>query len=468
MTTASSTPSSASAMPVTPSSPSSPMKAHPFLAVCCGVIFAAAQEQPPLANPQAADPAIAEIDDFLEKLGPRSNGMSTGVNQDDEASLTLFMEDVSDLSALRGAPAKNIDIFGSMDLLATGKAVDLTPLAGLPVESLWIWKVPFTDLSPLKSTRLKKLLIMGAEVTDISPLKDLPLTSLTLWCTNVTDLSPLKGMRLTYLKVDPNEHVRVEDITPLEGMKLESLVFHANGVSKGIDILRQMESLATINQSPAVEFWKQYDSGAALRERVAKAGLKFTRLGGDADGKISLCFHGDDIVDLTPLGDLPVVSLRFMKSRIADLRPLAGTPLRVLFIDSDALTDLSPLRETLVTRLHLNAPNLTSLTSLEGTKLEVLSIKCPKLTDLSPLRDLPLHDLDIRGSGVTDLGPLKGMPLESFRFDPDRITRGLDVLKGIKTLKLINGDKLNEFNQQQDGEEPPEGDLDPFAEPTAE
>ncbi len=397
---------------------------------------------------------------LLEKLGPRAKGMGVGENDDGTLTVSVYMHENPDLSALRGAPVRGMQIMGSMDELASGKIMDLAPLAGMPLETLWIWKVPLKDLSPLKTTRLKKLLIMGASVTDISPLKDLPLTDLELWCTDVSDISPLKGKRLKHLNIDSSESARVTDLTPLEGMELETLKFHANGVTKGIEGVRGMKSLKEINRKTPGDFWKEYDADAPARKMVAKAGLKFTQLYGGADGKIGLWFHGDDLIDLSPLRGLPVESLGFRDSKVSDLRPLADLPLRSLCIRSSDLTDLSPLRGTPITQLYLNCDNLSDLSPLRETKLETLSLRCPKVTDLSALRNLPLKYLNITGCGVTDLSPLKGMSVEDIHFDSERITKGLEVLRGMKTLKQINREEVEAFFKPDDKRGP---DDDPFA-----
>lgn len=447
------------------------------LAICCAVWLlggvSTAEEVDTFARPgsnekpEPVSPAEAELRALLAKLGSRSKGMTLGVNDDGAPTLSVNMDEKTDLSALRGMPARNLQIMGSMDDLASGKIVDLAPLAGMPLETLWIWKVPVKNIAPLKTSRLKKLLIMGAAITDISPLKDLPLTDLDLWCTNVSDISPLKGMHLTRLNIDSSEWARVEDLTALDGMSLESLQFHANGVTKGIEVVRGMKSLKEINQMKPQEFWMKYDAESSVRESVAKAGLKFTKLYGGADGTIGLWFHGGDIVDLAPLRELAVVSLGFRDSKVSDLRPLAGLPLRSLCVKSSALTDLSPLRETPIKELYLDCDNLTDLSPLKETRLETLSLGCPKLTELSAIRNLPLKYLNIRGGGVTDLSPLEGMSVEDIHFDLERITRGLEVLRGMKALKQINYEDVECFWNERDGKKPDRGDknaVDPFVE----
>jgi eukaryotic-like serine/threonine-protein kinase len=41
---------------------------------------------------------------------------------------------------------------------------------------------------------------------------------------------------------------------------------------------------------------------------------------------------------------------------------------------------------------------------------------------------------------ATDLTPLQGMPLEQIRLTPKNITRGLDILRDMKSLKTIGID----------------------------
>jgi hypothetical protein len=56
---------------------------------------------------------------------------------------------------------------------------------------------------------------------------------------------------------------------------------------------------------------------------------------------------------------------------------------------------------------------------------------------LAHFKNMPLMSLWIHNTGVTDLTPLQGMPLEDIRLTPKNITRGLDILRGMKSLKTI-------------------------------
>ena len=88
---------------------------------------------------------------------------------------------------------------------------------------------------------LEQLYITRTKISDISILKDMPLERLDMNGTKVTNFSVLKGM-------------------PLKRIHLPS---HA----KGIDFLRSMSSLVSINNQPAAQFWKEYDAAQAAKAK---------------------------------------------------------------------------------------------------------------------------------------------------------------------------------------------------------
>jgi hypothetical protein len=53
------------------------------------------------------------------------------------------------------------------------------------------------------------------------------------------------------------------------------------------------------------------------------------------------------------------------------------------------------------------------------------------------LKDMPLKALAIENTDITDLTPLKGMRLEYIRLTPKNITKGLDILRDMKSLNTI-------------------------------
>jgi len=184
---------------------------------------------------------------------------------------------VDDLTPLKGMP------LASLDLLSCAQVRDLTPLQGLPLTTLHLnGCTGVRDLTPLKGLRLTTLSLSGCvQVRDLTPLKGLPLITLNLsLCKEVQDLTPLHGLPLTSLGLRGCE--KVQDLTPLQGMPLSSLdLTYCAGVQdltplkelpltslntpknniKGIEVLRQIKSLQTINGIKANEFWKKHDAG---------------------------------------------------------------------------------------------------------------------------------------------------------------------------------------------------------------
>ncbi len=51
-----------------------------------------------------------------------------------------------------------------------------------------------------------------------------------------------------------------------------------------------------------------------------------------------------------------------------------------------------------------------------------------------------LNSLSIDNTGISDLTPLQGMPLEDIRLTPRKFTKGLDILRDMKSLKTIGID----------------------------
>ncbi len=102
------------------------------------------------------------------------------------------------------------------------KLTDLSPLAGLPLETLHVMYTPLSDLTFVREVPLKELQIQDTHVADLGPLRGLRLEGLNLRATQVRDLSPLKGMPLKSLNLWWN-HDRIKDLSPLAGMPLETL-----------------------------------------------------------------------------------------------------------------------------------------------------------------------------------------------------------------------------------------------------
>jgi serine/threonine protein kinase len=122
---------------------------------------------------------------------------------------------ISDLSLFAGLPISGLNMSDSP------APVDLSPLAGTPLDHLSVKNCHITDISPLRSTPLLVLVLgVNPEFEDLTPLQGMKLRELMIYNTNVADLTPLMGMPLTYLNLS---WTKVTDLHPIKGQSLKFL-----------------------------------------------------------------------------------------------------------------------------------------------------------------------------------------------------------------------------------------------------
>ena len=165
--------------------------------------------------------------------------------------------------------------------------------------------------------------------------------------------------------------------------------------------------------------------------------------------------------DLSPLKGAPLKHLVIQGTPVANLAPLKGMPLESIDItECGSLRDISALKGLPITKINLHScPFLRSIDALAGMKLTALNVEgCARLCDISavkgmpleylhvgrtmvgdlaPVKGLPLRQVHLDDSKVTDLTPLAGAPLEQLYFTPRNITKGIDVVRSLKTIKQI-------------------------------
>jgi tetratricopeptide (TPR) repeat protein len=255
-------------------------------------------------------------------------------------------------------------------------------------------------LAELKFSQLDGISLSNAEgLHSLDAVVPFSKTFLDVDFTNVMDLAPLKGLRLNELYVG---YTQVRDITPVAGMKLSSIDFAA---------CRELSDLEPLRDAPLTSI-----SGNASKvndlEPISGAFRRFVNHRG-------ICLRN------TP---------------VFDLRPLRSMVMKDLFLDNTQVRDLTPLKDVEMTELWLSGTRITDLSPLVNQKKlrKLMLMNCWKLTDLSPLKTIKsLKILRIGKTGVTDLSPLKGLELTAIGFTPNRITKGMEVLRDMPSLKRI-------------------------------
>ncbi|MEZ6142699.1 MAG: serine/threonine-protein kinase [Zavarzinella sp.] len=191
--------------------------------------------------------------------------------------------------------------------------------------------------------------------------------------------------------------------------------------------------------------------------------------------------------DLSPIADLPLVTLGIFGGNVQDLspvrqmkslkalhmnnhpfkslEPLRGLPLEALSIWSFRGDTLEPLRGMPLTYLNAGDSLVTDLSPLEGMKLEFLCMNHAKVYDLEPLRGMPLKELLIQNTAVRDISVVKGMTLRKLACNDSPITdlspahgipirvlhanlefpRDREFLLSLKVLESINEKTVQEF-----------------------
>lgn len=169
---------------------------------------------------------------------------------------------------------------------------------------------------------------------------------------------------------------------------------------------------------------------------------------------------GCPVSDIGPLKGMPLEELYMEKTQVEDLSPLTGMPLKKLYLNETPISDLGPLAKTRLEMLNLtdtpvqdigpvkNLPlntlwlrgtQVKNLSPLQGKHLESLDVQDAPVADLSPLRGMgSLRRLNLVRSQVIDLTPLKDLRLTRLLFTPKRIERGLDVVRGMDSLKELD------------------------------
>jgi hypothetical protein len=209
----------------------------------------------------------------------------------------------------------------------------------------------------------------------------------------------------------------------------------------------------------------RYSSNGQFRiqdNRVTAAQLSetgvsdLTPLGGMSLEALDL--RGLPVSDLSPLKGQPVKELYLEDTLVADLKPLKGKPLVSLYLNHAPVTDLSPLRGMPLETLNLLGTRIQSVAPLTGMPLKFLWLNETAVADISPLSDCPLVSLTLHRTQVSDLGPLegshlqrlhigetpvrdlsplKGLHLTRLIFTPARITKGLEVARGMASIREI-------------------------------
>lgn len=151
-----------------------------------------------------------------------------------------------------------------------------------------------------------------------------------------------------------------------------------------------------------------------------------------------LYLEGTKVKDLSPLKGMPLRILRMEQTPVEDLSALAGMKLERLNVFGTQVKDISVVAGMPLNTLWLTDSKVEDISVLKGMKLESLDLEKTAVADLSPIAgNVNLQRLNIAESNVTDLTPLKGLNINRLIFSPEKITKGIEVIRSMPSLQKI-------------------------------
>ena len=359
-----------------------------------------------MAMNDSSDVMLRVYRERLERISPGA-GAGLILEKDGTCSLSIVDREMPDLTPLKGMPISHLELVGT-------KAIDLSSLAGMPLSRVRLVDLRARDLGPLKGMAITFLTVSRAEVTDLGPLTGMPLASLDVSGCPIKTLAPLKGMALTNLDISGT---KVEDFSVLKGMPLASLKLDRLTVSD-----------LTVLKGLRLQKLSLDDTGVS--DLTPLRGMPLT----------SLSLSNAKVFDPKPLQGLPLAYLKLDSTPVADLSSLLGLPLAELDISNTKVTHLAALAGMPIERLALNRTQIRDLGPLKGMRLTALQLDRVPVSDLTPLKGMPLTWIVLSGSGVTDVSALRESPLERLVLPRQPPIKGLELLRGIRSLREIGID----------------------------
>jgi Leucine-rich repeat (LRR) protein len=295
---------------------------------------------------------------------------------------------------------------------------DLTPLAGLPLESLVMSNTKVGSVEPIRGMKLKRLALTKCPLKDIKPLQAMKLESIDLSGTKVFDFSYLKGMPLKSFAANGTS---LKNVSFLRGMKLESL---------------------SITDTPV------YDFSVFARMPIKTLNVSETQF-----------------KHLSQMKDCPLESLRANGSKISDLSGLKSfaSTLKTLELNNiiakkfDVLKALDLTRLSLVgtqfkdpsilshmelTYLNLDQTRVASIDAVNFEKMVHLSIQKTEVSSIAKLRGSQLlARFYCRGASVRDFSPIYGTPIVYMTLDGPARKKAL--YRKLPKLVNVNGQNIH-------------------------
>jgi Leucine-rich repeat (LRR) protein len=144
------------------------------------------------------------------------------------------------------------------------------------------------------------------------------------------------------------------------------------------------------------------------------------------------------VSDISVINGMPLESLKMQNTKVTDFSALQGLELKELNLLNLPFSDLSLVTAMPLESFWLSGTQIKDLTGLPVRRLASLDIQRTEVTSLDPLATVfSLRRLNIADTPIADLTPLKDLQLERITLSPERIRTGMDALRAMTSLVLI-------------------------------
>jgi uncharacterized membrane protein len=314
--------------------------------------------------------------------------------------------------------------------------LDLSPLASVRTESGTKDKPSTSAIAPFTDADVQRIAALPAEqqVQEVRKelmrrnpgfdgqlehkIEDGVVTEFRIVTDQVTDIAPIRVFNALRVLECRGQFTNrssglLSDLTPLQGMNLAELT--------------QLNLRDTMVSDAGMVNFKDCTSLTTLilpDTRVGDAGLAY--------------FKNCKALEVLDLGRTRVGNAGLDHFR--DLKALTGLWLGTTNVDDAGLSRFRDCESLTFLDLSVTRVSDAGLAHFQDCKaLTRLILADTRVSDagLAHFKNMPLMLLWIHNSGITDLTPLQGMPLEDIRLTPMNITKGLDILRDMKSLKTI-------------------------------
>lgn len=357
--------------------------------------------------------------DALLAANPELGSEAIDCKRDGEGrvrSIRIKSSDIADISAV--AALRNLNSFEvKAHWRKPAQLSDLSPLAGLPLNSVIINSSKVSSVADLRGLPIKVLSITGCDLRDLTPLRGMSLESIDVSGTKVFDFSVLNQLPLREFAAAGTQ---IKHLSFLRNAQLVSLDVNDTGVF----------DFSVVSRMPLQEL-KVSHTQFKMLEMVKNCPIR------------RLEANGTGITDLASLKDLAgtLKVLLIDEVPVRNFSVLKSLDLKELSLESTAFSDMSLISHMKLTNLNIGGTKIMSLDGLDASAITVLNIERTGISSIALLRDTSIEELYCQGNKVRNFMPVYDSKVT--RLSVDAPGEKWSIYGKMPALERVNGQYIH-------------------------